>query len=70
MGAIKAINSCRLALKGNGLHRVSLDQAIASMKKIGEDMNSIYKETSEGGLAHFAKNAQVPHFIPVNHPEC
>ena len=31
MGAIKAINACRLALNGSGTHKVSLDQVIKTM---------------------------------------
>ncbi len=51
MGAIKAINACRLAMRGDGTHRVSLDEVIVAMRHTGQDMKSIYKETSEGGLA-------------------
>jgi L-serine dehydratase len=52
MGAAKAINAARLAyIHGNGQQRVSLDQVIATMKQTGHDMKSIYKETSQGGLA-------------------
>lgn len=51
MGAIKAINAATLALNGDGLHRVSLDQVINTMRQTGRDMQSIYKETSLGGLA-------------------
>jgi L-serine dehydratase len=51
MGAVKAIDACRLALLGDGQHSVSLDKVIATMKRTGEDMSSIYKETSLGGLA-------------------
>jgi L-serine dehydratase len=51
MGAIKAINASRLALRGSGKHYVSLDQVIATMKQTGRDMRSKYKETSKGGLA-------------------
>jgi L-serine dehydratase len=51
MGAIKAIDAARLALLGDGQHSVSLDKVIATMKRTGEDMNEIYKETSMGGLA-------------------
>ncbi|MES2121918.1 MAG: L-serine ammonia-lyase [Chlamydiota bacterium] len=61
MGAIKAINATRLALHGDGDHRVTLDQVIAAMRQTGEDMQSKYKETSEGGLALH---------VPVNLPEC
>jgi L-serine dehydratase len=57
MGAVKAINAARLAKRGDGSHKVSLDQVIATMRQTGRDMNSIYKETSQGGLA-------------VNVPEC
>jgi L-serine dehydratase len=51
MGAIKAINAARLALRGDGKHLVSLDAVIETMRQTGEDMRSKYKETSLGGLA-------------------
>ncbi|MGZ3274172.1 MAG: L-serine ammonia-lyase [Caulobacteraceae bacterium] len=51
MGAIKAIDASRLSLLGDGTHKVSLDKVIATMKRTGEDMKEIYKETSLGGLA-------------------
>ena len=51
MGAVKAINACSMALLGTGVHMVSLDQAIATMRETGRDMQSRYKETSLGGLA-------------------
>lgn len=51
MGAVKAINAAYLALREDGVHRVSLDQVIATMRQTGIDMMSIYKETSLGGLA-------------------
>jgi L-serine dehydratase len=57
MGAVKAINAARLAMRGDGTHKVSLDQVIATMRQTGADMSVIYKETSQGGLA-------------VNVPEC
>ena len=57
MGAVKAINAARLAMHGDGSHKVTLDQVIATMRQTGRDMASIYKETSRGGLA-------------VNVPEC
>jgi len=50
-GAIKAINAASLALKGDGMHIVSLDKVIATMRETGRDMQSKYKETSLGGLA-------------------
>ncbi|MGB8601355.1 MAG: L-serine ammonia-lyase, partial [Rhizomicrobium sp.] len=57
MGAVKAINAARLALCGNGSHKVSLDQVIITMYQTGRDMATKYKETSQGGLA-------------LNVPEC
>jgi len=57
MGAVKAINAARLAMQGDGSHKVTLDQVINTMRQTGLDMATIYKETSEGGLA-------------VNVPEC
>lgn len=52
MGAVKAINAARLALKRTGQHhKVSLDEVIRTMFQTGRDMQSIYKETSLGGLA-------------------
>jgi L-serine dehydratase len=51
MGAVKAINACRIALRESGEHRVSLDQVIRTMYETGRDMQSRYKETALGGLA-------------------
>ena len=51
MGAVKAINAARLALRGDGSHKVSLDRVIKTMRETGADMKSKYKETSRGGLA-------------------
>ena len=51
IAAVKAINAARLAMHGDGSHRVSLDQAIETMRQTGADMKSKYKETSRGGLA-------------------
>jgi L-serine dehydratase len=51
MGAVKAINAARLAMRGDGTHKVSLDQVIATMRQTGRDMSVNYKETSQGGLA-------------------
>ena len=51
MGAIKAVNSARLALKGSGQHIVPLDSVIKTMFDTGKDMYNKYKETSLGGLA-------------------
>lgn len=57
MGSVKAVNAARMALMGDGQHHISLDKVIKTMKQTGMDMQSIYKETSMGGLA-------------VNLPEC
>ncbi|OGV50024.1 MAG: L-serine ammonia-lyase, partial [Legionellales bacterium RIFCSPHIGHO2_12_FULL_42_9] len=57
MGAVKAVNAARMALLGDGMHYISLDKVIKTMKQTGHDMQTIYKETSMGGLA-------------VNLPEC
>ncbi len=51
MGAVKAINAARLALRGTGEHHVSLDSVIETMRQTGLDMQDKYKETSTGGLA-------------------
>ena len=51
VAANKAINAARIAMRGDGTHRVSLDQAIETMRQTGEDMSSKYKETAAGGLA-------------------
>ncbi len=51
MGAVKAVNSARIAMKGDGHHLVSLDSVIKTMFDTGRDMNNKYKETSLGGLA-------------------
>jgi len=51
MGAIKAINASRLALRGTGEHKVSLDKVIKTMRDTGNDMKTKYKETARGGLA-------------------
>ncbi len=57
MASVKAINAARLAMHGDGTHKVSLDQVIETMRQTGLDMSTHYKETSRGGLA-------------VNVPEC
>ncbi|WP_346836526.1 L-serine ammonia-lyase [Microbulbifer sp. SAOS-129_SWC] len=56
MGAVKAINAARLALRGDGAHIVPLDSVIETMRQTGIDMQSKYKETSQGGLAVNAVN--------------
>src|SRR5919107_4184711 len=46
MGAVKAINAARIALQGDGTHKVSLDKVIKTMRDTGRDMQDKYKETS------------------------
>jgi L-serine dehydratase len=57
LGAIKAVSAASLALRGDGTHFMPLDNCIEAMRQTGLDMNTRYKETSQGGLA-------------VNLPEC
>ncbi|WCO00412.1 L-serine ammonia-lyase [Psychroserpens ponticola] len=52
MGAIKAINACELALDTDPNNvKVPLDKVVNTMWETAKDMNTKYKETSEGGLA-------------------
>lgn len=62
MGAIKAITASNIALESDPKSaKVSLDAVIESMWNTAKEMNSKFKETSEGGLAAT---------IPVNVAEC
>jgi L-serine dehydratase len=51
VAAVKAVTAARIALRGDGVHHVSLDTAIKTMRDTGADMQDKYKETSRGGLA-------------------
>jgi L-serine dehydratase len=51
IAAAKAINAAKMAMWGDGTHRVSLDEVIATMRETGADMSHKYKETAMGGLA-------------------
>jgi L-serine dehydratase len=51
IASVKAINAARLAINGDGSHKVSLDKAIKTMRDTGRDMKTKYKETARGGLA-------------------
>ena len=57
IGAVKAVASASLALRGDGSHFMPLDNCIEAMRQTGLEMSTKYKETSLGGLA-------------VNLPEC
>lgn len=60
MGAVKAFNASQIALLDSSKPKITLDNAIITMKQTGQDMLSKYKETSQGGLAA----------VHVNIPEC
>ncbi|MFF9621268.1 L-serine ammonia-lyase [Streptomyces griseosporeus] len=51
MAAVKAVTAARMAMRGDGSHKVSLDKVIKTMKDTGADMSVKYKETARGGLA-------------------
>ena len=51
VGAVKAVNACRMAMNEPGGHKVSLDQVVQTMYQTGLDMQARYKETSLAGLA-------------------
>jgi L-serine dehydratase len=51
VAAVKAITAARMAVRGDGAHQVSLDNAIKTMRETGADMKDKYKETARGGLA-------------------
>jgi len=49
--AARALDSNTYAAFTDGTHRVSFDRVVEVMKQTGHDLPSLYKETSEGGLA-------------------
>ncbi|MBR8716067.1 L-serine dehydratase 2 [Porphyromonas levii] len=49
--AARALDSNTYSTLSNGFHRVNFDQVVEVMKQTGHDLPSLYKETSEGGLA-------------------
>ena len=51
IASVKAITAARMAVRGDGVHHVSLDKAIKTMRETGADMKDKYKETARGGLA-------------------
>ena len=51
IGAVKAVNAARLALRGDGTHFVSLDSVIATMNETGHALSAGYRETALAGLA-------------------
>ncbi|GGA61736.1 L-serine dehydratase [Pseudoclavibacter endophyticus] len=63
IASVKAVAAARTAMRGDGTHVVSLDDAITTMRVTGRDMQSKYKETSTGGLAVHVR-------LPVNVVDC
>jgi L-serine dehydratase len=51
IASVKAVTAARMAVRGDGEHKVSLDKAIKTMRETGADMKDKYKETARGGLA-------------------
>ena len=51
--AARAINHNNYAMLSDGRHMISFDKIVKTMAQTGHDLPSIYKETSEGGLALF-----------------
>ncbi len=51
VAAARALDANVYATFSDGKHRVSYDRVVAVMKQTGHDLPSLYKETSEGGLA-------------------
>ncbi|WP_066800394.1 L-serine ammonia-lyase [Moraxella oblonga] len=70
MASVKAINAARLALRGDGIHHVSLDKVILTMKETGLDMMDKYKETARGGLAIHADNRIPSVFVGHGFSQC
>ncbi|WFD18445.1 hypothetical protein MCAP1_000648 [Malassezia caprae] len=63
VGSVKAVVSANLALSSDGVHSVTLDEAIHAARLTARDMHTKYKETSLSGLATTVK-------IPVAVPDC
>ncbi|KAE8212726.1 hypothetical protein CF327_g3653 [Tilletia walkeri] len=64
LAAVKSVTAAQLAMaSGDGLHAVSLDEAISAMRMTARDMHTKYKETSLAGLARTVR-------IPVAVPDC
>ncbi len=49
--ASRAMDACNFAIMSDGKHRVTFDKVVITMKRTGKDLPSLYRETSEGGLA-------------------
>jgi L-serine dehydratase len=53
IAAVRALDCASYVLLSDGRHRISFDEVVITMAQTGHDLNSAYRETSEGGLAHF-----------------
>lgn len=51
--AVRALDACSFAMLSDGKHLVGFDKVVQTMNQTGHDLPSLYKETSEGGLAMF-----------------
>ncbi|MFZ4401453.1 MAG: L-serine ammonia-lyase [Bacteroidales bacterium] len=51
--AVRALDANIYSMLSDGKHRVSFDRVVSVMRETGHDIPSLYKETSEGGLAKF-----------------
>lgn len=51
MAAARALDSNMYAVLSDGVHAVSFDKVVTTMKETGHDLPNLYKETAEGGLA-------------------
>jgi L-serine dehydratase len=51
MGALRAMNCAEYALFSDGRHRVNFDPVVRTMLQTGQHLPSLYRETTEVGLA-------------------
>ena len=56
--AARAMNHNVFSILGDGRHRISFDKVVETMRRTGHDLPKIYRETSEGGLAHYSGLAE------------
>ena len=55
VAAMRAINAVRIANFLTATRKISFDMVVETMYQTGKDLNRIYRETSEGGLAKLYK---------------
>ena len=56
--AVRALDANLYSTLSDGTHRVSFDKVVETMRQTGHDLPSLYKETSEGGLAKQVKSVK------------